>query len=207
MKFQQLSNWLFLLIAATVLGYGIGLFAENSVKNVQAQSEKKTIKLADTIKPQLKLSELKVGQKDRKFDESFDAETEWVKSLSFKLENISGKPIVYLKVNVNFPETRLTGNLMSYGVTFGQFPDSKLKHNEPMLLKPGETLEVSLDKEKDKIYKFVNTRQPIELIQNIQLEIGFIVFEDKTAWTAGSFLRQDPSNPNIYKPIESEPPR
>jgi hypothetical protein len=49
--------------------------------------------------------------------------------------------------------------------------------------------------------------QPIELIQKVELEIGFIIFEDKTDWTAGSFLRQDPNNPDRYNPIGSEPPR
>lgn len=208
MKFKKLSSWLGLVTIAVILGYLIGLGVENSVKSVQAQSEKKIIELADTIKPQLKFTEVKVGQQDRKFDESFNAEAEWVKNLSFKLESISDKPIVFLQVNVNFPETRSTGNLMSYGVSFGQRPGLNLKqHNKPMLLMPGKTVEVSLDKEKDRIYKFVNERQPIESIQKVELEIGFIIFEDKTAWTAGTFLRQDPNNPNRYNPIESDPPR
>lgn len=76
-----------------------------------------------------------------------------------------------------------------------------------MLLMPSEILKISLDKEKDKIYKFVNERQPIESIQKVELEIGFIVFEDKTAWTAGNFLRQDPNDPNRYNNIGSQPPR
>ncbi len=207
MKFRQLSSWLMLLTAATVLGCLIGLGIKNSINNAQAQSEKKTIKLARTINPQLKITEAKVGQNDRKFEEGFDAESDWVKNLSFKLENISGKSIVYLQVNVNFPETRASGNLMSYTVIFGEFPSKKLKNSKPMLLMPSEILKISLDKEKDKIYKFVNERQPIESIQKVELEIGFIVFEDKTAWTAGNFLRQDPNDPNRYNNIGSQPPR
>lgn len=207
MKFQNIFSWLVLTAISIVAGYLIGLSVENSIVNVQAQSEKKTIKLANTIKPQLKITEVKVKQKDRKFNESFDAESDWVKNLSFKLESISDKPIVYLQANVNFPETRLTGELMSYTVIFGQLPGSEIKNRKPMLLMPGEFLEVSLDKEKDRLYKFVNERQPIESIQKVELEIGFIVFEDKTAWSAGSFTRQDPDNPNRYKPIENEPPQ
>jgi len=207
MKSQKLFSWLGLVTISAILGYLLGLGINASISSVNAQSDKKVIKLAKTAKPQLKFAEVKVGQQDRKFDESFDAEPEWVKNLSFKLENTSGKPIVFLQVNVNFPETRLSGNLMSYGVSFGQRPDSKLKHNKPMLLMPGETLEVTLDKEKDKIYKFVYERLPIESIQKVELEIGFIIFEDKTAWTAGTFLRQDPNNPNRYNPIISQLPR
>jgi hypothetical protein len=113
--------------------------------------------------------------------------------------------IVYLRVNVNFPETRATGNLMSYGVSFGQRPGSKLKQtNPPILLKKGETLDVFLEKEKEKIYKFINERQPIESIKKVELEISFIIFEDKTAWSVGTFKRQDPENSDRYNP---EPPR
>ncbi len=206
-----MSDYLFtskLLSSLIVISTISVLFSAKGALTVYAQSEKKIIKLAYSGKPQLKFTEARVGQLERKFDESFNAEAEWVKSLSFKLENISGKPIVYLQVNVNFPETRASGNLMSYGVSFGQRPDSKFKqNNKSMLLMPSETLEVSLDKEKDRIYKFVNERQPIELIQKVELEIGFIIFEDKTDWTAGSFLRQDPNNPDRYNPIGSEPPR
>ena len=199
MKFQNIFSWLVLMAISVVAGYLIGLSVINSAQNVQAQSEKKNIKLAYSSKPQLKVKEVKVGQKERKFAESFDAEPDWLKNLSFKLENISGKPIVFLQVNVNFPETRLTGDLMSYSISFGQRPKSKLKQrNKPMLLMPDETLEVSLDKEKDRIYKFINERQPIESIQKVELEISFIVFEDETAWSVGSFMRQDLNNPDRY---------
>jgi hypothetical protein len=206
MKLQKLFGWLGLVTIAVISGYLLGLGINASMTSVNAQSEKKVIKLARTIKPQLKFSDVKVGQQGRKFDENFDSEPEWVKNLSFKLQSISDKPIVFLQVNVNFPETRLTGNLMSYTMMLGRKPDIKFKqHNKPMLLMPGETLEISLDKEKDKISKFISERQPIESIQKVELEIGFIVFEDKTAWVAGGFLRQDPNNPNRYNPIESEP--
>lgn len=206
MKSAKLLNWLELLTSAVILGCLVGLGITSSVTTVQAQDKKKVIRLTDTIKPQLKFTDVKVGQQERKLGESFEAESDWVKDLSFKLENISGKQIVYLKVNINFPETRLLGPMMSYGVTFGQHPNSKFKHiKQPMLLKPSEILEVSLDKEKDRIHKFLGNRQPIETIQKVELEIGFIVFEDKTAWAAGTFLRQDANNLERYNPIESEP--
>jgi hypothetical protein len=177
-----------------------------SLFDAYAQNDKKTVKLAQTGTPQVKFKDLKVAQRDLKLDEDFDAESEWVKNLSFKLENTSDKRIVFLRVNVNFPETRLTGDLMSYPINFGRRPGSKIKtKNPPMLLKPGETLEISLEEEKDRIYKFVNERQPIETIQKVELEIGFIIFEDKTAWSAGTFKQQDPDNPDRYIPIKDEP--
>lgn len=204
MKSKKLLLWLGLITFASIIGCLLGLGINASITSVNAQDDKKIVQLAYSRDPQLKISEIKLGQQPVKFGELFDTDLDWIKNLAFKLENISDKPIVFLQVNVNFPETRSNGNLMSYGLTFGQRPDSKFSTDkEPMLLKPGETLEISLDKEKDRIYKFVNERQPIETIHNVELEIGFIIFEDKTAWTAGTFLHQDSDNPDKYNPIET----
>ena len=206
MKIQELRSWLAFITGAVILGSLIGLGMKVSLFDAYAQNDKKNVKLARTVKPQVKFNDLKVAQKSLKLDEDFDAEADWVKSLSFKLENVSGKRIVFLTANVNFPETRLTGELMSYQISFGQRPGLEpINDNPPISFMPDETLEISLDKEKDRIYKFVNERQPIEKIQKVELEIGFIIFEDRTAWSAGSFMRQDRNNPRIYNPIEKEP--
>jgi hypothetical protein len=207
MNIQQFRSWRSLVTTAAVLGCLIGLGGNSPFFNAQAQTSKKSIKLAPTLKSPLKLSELKVAGREIKFGEDFEAETDWIKNLSFKLENISGKRIVFLSVNVNFPETRLTGNMMSYAVTFGQRPGLPLPTipNEPLLLLPNETINVSLDREKERLSKFVGERQSIETIQKIELEFSTVIFDDKTAWMAGSFMQQDPNNPRRYNPIRNEP--
>ncbi len=95
-----------LLLSLVIVSTISVVFCAVGALTVTAQNEKKIITLSRTIKPQLKITEIKVGKQIRTFNEGFDAESEWVKNLSFKLENVSSKPIVYLKVNVNFPETR-----------------------------------------------------------------------------------------------------
>ena len=204
MKSLKLSNW---FVLATIL-FALTALLMAGIKysdvSVQAQSEKKTVTVARTANSQLEFSDLKVGLQNRNSGEGFDSDPEWVKDLSFNLKNSSDKSIVYLKVNINFPETRSTGNLMSYGINFGARPGLQSKFNTPLSLKPGETLEIALDKEKEKLYKFLSGRQPIESIKKVELEIGYIIFEDKTAWTAGTFLRQDPANPSRYNPVDAK---
>lgn len=198
-----LQKFLLSLFVVSVFLFGS---TAKGVSAVYAQADKKIIKLSFSMNPQLKFTDVKVGEKTRKLNESFDAESDWVRNLSFNLENISGKSIVFMTVNVNFPETRATGNMLSYQVTFGQRPGSTHKISQPnkqLLLKSNEILEVSLNKEKDKLDKFVTSRQPFELIHTIELEIGFIVFEDKSAWSAGAFMRQDSNNPDVYIPVEN----
>lgn len=202
MKIQRLSRRFCILKGLTVFGCLILFFTETSVIDVRAQNAEKTISLAYLRKPQLNLKDVKVGQNSRKFDESFDEDEDWLKRLSFNLENISGKPIVFLTVNVNFPETRSTGPMMSFPINFGQRPGSIHRQQKPLLLKRKEVLEVQLSESYENIVKFISERQPIGTIGKVELEIFFIVFEDGIAWNAGSFMKQDPDNPNRYTPIE-----
>lgn len=205
MKSKSLYILLGLVAFATFTGYLLGI-EKALITTVKAQNADKIIQLVPTINPQLKFSKVKVDQQPIELGKYFEADQNWIENLTFELENISDKPVVFLQGNINFPETRTTGILMSYLKSFGQRPNSKFKSkNEPMLLEPGETLEVSLDKEEGRIYKFINERQPIGTIHKIELEVSFIIFEDKTACSAGTFVRQDPNNPDRYIRIESEP--
>lgn len=204
MKLQHIFIRLAITLGLAVLA--IGLSMKSFILDVYAQSDKKIIRLADTIKPQLKFTEVKVGQKEQIFGESFTASPDWIKDLSFKLENTSGKKIVFINVYLNFPETKSTGNMLTYQIGFGQRPGLPPRgNNPPMLLNPGETVEASLVKEKDKIYKFVNERQPIETIHEVEIQVALVIFDDKTAWFVGSFMRQDPNDPRRYNPIEDKP--
>ena len=64
---------------------------------------------------------------------------------------------------------------MSFPIVFDLFPDlDNPSKREPMLLKPNETVKVSLDKNYDKLAKFINSRQLISLMQKVEVEIGFI---------------------------------
>lgn len=207
MNYRYLLIWLGVTLSAVVLGCLIGVAVNNLITDVHAQNEGKVVELSYSSKPQLKFSDAKTGQNERKFGESFSEDEDWIKKLSFKLENVSGKSIVYLEIHVNFPETRTTGNMMSYRMSFGRRPRMPFfQKNEAMNLKSGEILDVALSGEFERISKFVNFRQPIGTIKKIQLGIEFLVFEDGIAWGAGEFYRQDPDNPRRYHPIGTERP-
>jgi hypothetical protein len=212
MKYKNLLGSFCLFAGAVVLGYSIGLGINGWTLDVQAgqetkQDNEKVVKLAYSHKPIIKISEPKVSEKAVKFGESFDEDENWLKNLSFKLENKSGKPIIYMELSVNFPETRATGNMMSYGVTVGQRPGLEIHRNKTQLLwKPNDNLGVSLKNEYGKLTKFINGRQSINSIKKVELEIGLIVFEDKTAW-AGEFMKEDPNKPGSYIGIDSNPQR
>jgi len=179
----------------------IGIFPSKTFSTPQIKIEE--IRVGETVR---KIREVQEGDALRTFEENFKEDFDWLSRASFQIENVSGKPIVYLRINVLFPETRASGNLMVYPVTFGRRPGSKLPTtNSLFLLMPKEALDISLASEYAKISNFVGNRHSISSINRIELEISFIVFEDGTAWSVGDFMRQDPNNPDRYIPVEWPP--
>lgn len=162
--------------------------------------QRKLLEEAYSSNPQVRVTKLKIGSNTRRFNEEFDESDDWPRRLALEVENIATKPITYLQVNLNFPETKSSGNMMSYGIVFGVRENlgTSIVANKPLRLMPGEKLQITLDNEYDKLERFIQIRHKMNQIRKAQVEIGFIVFEDGTAWAAGDFLRPDSYNPRHY---------
>jgi hypothetical protein len=200
MKLRFVRAALYSLVC-TIVTFGLFQGFQVTSKFANQRGKLKKIEEAFTINPQVRVTKVKVGSRERHFDEEFEEADDWPKRVSLEVENISTKPIIYLAVNLKFPETRSSGNLMMYPVKFGIMPTlAQSSHARPLRLMPGEKLEVALDTHYEDLEHFIGTRQPMNQIQRVQIEIGFIVFEDGIAW-AGEFLRQDPNNPSRYLPV------
>lgn len=165
-----------------------------------AQKPLKSVEQAFAFQPQVRFSKIKSGEIERRLKEEFEESDDWPKRLSFEIQSVAAKPIVYIELNLNFPETRTTGNLMSFPIRLGVRPDLNFpRDNEAFRLMPDEKVSISIARQYDKLAEFVERRTPMSTINKIQVEVGFIIFEDGTAW-AGEFLRADPSKPGRYVP-------
>lgn len=165
----------------------------------QGQGRERVIEKAFTRNEVVEFTETRVSQSAVAPGKVFDADDDWISKTVVKVKNISNKPIVYLSVTFDFPETTKTGSVMSYPVRFGREPGSKFTQNgDPLFLLPGSTLEIPLDKDYPKLKAFVERRHRMPEIHKLELAIGFVVFADKTGWAAGNFYRQDPNDPDHY---------
>lgn len=202
MKIRSSILWGLCVLVAVVFGYLLGSAIKGPTTYVAAQTDEKSFSLASTVNAQFKFKKIRVGHTDREIKRGFVAGPDWLKDINFEVENISKKPVVFLQVNLNFPETRETGGMLSYPVTFGLRPNSKLvQRNSPKTIQPGESVEIRVAEIQQKLFKYIKERQPVESINKVELEIGFVIFDDKTAWTAGTFMLQDEENPDIYRPL------
>lgn len=187
------------LLALSVATLTVSAWSLKRHRTQSSQTRQRVMQKAFSRNDQVEITEVRTGQKVVKEGEAFDGDEDWLNTLSLKIKNVSAKPIVYMRVHFNFPETTATGNMMSYWVAFGQLPGSSLPpHGEPLLLNPGDSLSVTLDKHYSGIKSFVEQRHQTGDLHNVELDIGFIVFTDRTAWAASCFLQQDPANPARY---------
>jgi hypothetical protein len=123
------------------------------------------------------------------------ASHDWLKNLSFDIQNISNKPIIYISLQVLFPQTKTNGPILAYPMHLGERPRSPDQFPRQALLMPNETVKMSInDDAYTKLKNFVETRTPIENISDVQIDVDFVAFDDDTAWATGAFMHRKPGD-------------
>lgn len=143
----------------------------------------------------IEIIETKVKTKDVKLGEGFEADPDWLKYVVFKVKNKSDRAITFLQIDLDFPETKLTaGAIMMHQLFFGQRSDFKFTlNNPPLYVKPNETIEISLEKEYDKIKALIEIKESsVENINKLTIRTSEIVFEGGTLYAGGMFFRRNP---------------
>ncbi len=144
------------------------------------------------------------NQKSFKLDEKFNQETDWLKGFSLEFKNKSKKPITYLSIEVDFPETKSTGNIMSFPLSYGLSPMRMGKKQDVKTIKSEETVKLELTERKFETLKsFIETRQLLDNLSRVDIRIVFVLFEDGTGWSSGHLVQPDPNNPKKFIPVET----
>jgi hypothetical protein len=177
---------------------GVSVFYQPASVGAQ-QRERKSVAEAFGTNPQLKISKLRIGSEPREFKEEFDETDDWTRRISFEIDSLAAKPITFLEIYLKFPDTLSTGNIMVYPIRLGNRPGASQAASENALyLKPGDKMKIDVANDYNELEKFIRARHSMKDIRTVELEVGFMVFEDGTAWAAGDFLRPDPNNPRRY---------
>lgn len=203
------QRWRSLPLAFIAICIGMYIAAITSAWSLGAiQEQEKTFEKLKPSRPEpVELVEIKTAKKAVKLGAKFHDSGNWLRGTTFKLRNSSSKDIVYVELDLNFPETASSGNEMSFPIKLGRRPGADNVASESLLVKPGDELTIRLDEKRyERLAKFIETRQPISSINKAKIRFGFIIFNDGTAWGAGNYYRQNPDNPNHYINIGPLPP-
>jgi len=195
---------------AVVALFGLGVFllatsvwpSRASADVVAGRAQEKVVELgAPIFNEPVKIIWAKAAKKEIKFGEKFVGDNDWLKGAKFRLKNTTGKKIVFIELDVDFPETRVSGAEVSYRINLGRIPN--LNHSAaPLSVLPGGEAEADIDEKRyGNLVKLVQESHPVSDISRARVQVGFVVFEDATAWSAGAFYRQDAENPKRWLPI------
>ena len=144
--------------------------------------------------------EAKVGTKSVRLGQGFMADNDWLSGLSFKVKNISAKPIVRVQLELKFPEVTFNSAAFVLPIPYGQVPgleDSGPKEEGPV--GPNEIVEMAVGRNIiGEIKRILTDNGPTFGVTKVRLQISMIIFEDGTAWRNGFNLNRDPNNPRRY---------
>lgn len=142
----------------------------------------------------------KVAQLNEKIDEDED---DWLDNLSITVKNISDKTITYVRINLDFPETKKTGNMMRFPLSYGQNLRAPIVSGQPEALLPGHDATVVLSGQVfTDLQMFIEKRHPLKALKKVTIHINEVSFDDGTIWSGGSFFRVDPNDPRKYIRID-----
>ena len=207
MKFHQHARQhsVLLRLSAVCLGMFMAVTAFAWFSG-SAQNKMKVIEQRRFIRPDIvPIVAIEVDKKPLSLGKAFEASGDWLRSAKFKLRNDSGKEIVHILFELEFPETISSGNVMAFPISVGHRPGSIVfDAREPLSFKPNKELTISVDElTYARLVQFIELRHSMSSISKVITRVEFVAFDDDTGWSEGEYLRQDPKNPRAYVPIGS----
>src|SRR3977135_4180462 len=67
----------------------------------------------------IKITSIKAANRSVRLGEQFAAADDWLKTAELTVKNTSGKDIVFVEIELNFPETKSSGDEMSFPLCLG----------------------------------------------------------------------------------------
>jgi hypothetical protein len=183
----------------------IGFFFPTLIGFSQAQDARfNTVTHSDPPDMPVEILGVNVKGKDIKLGEKIDNDEGWLSNTSFKIKNVSGKTILYVGMYLDFPETKVTGNIMTFPLRYGHNPLEQADAGQPQRLLPDRTADVSLSaKEYEQLKSFILRRHQIADLHKVSLRVTTLYFEDGAIWSNGSWMRPDPGNPHRLIPVQN----
>lgn len=203
--FRALRNAVALIIASACLLALPVSFRAGAQSQAGRQNEKVVSRHPAPANEPIEILDLSVKTKAIKLGEGFEAESGWLKDVTFKVKNRSDKTITALQIDLDFPETKETaGAIMMHQMFLGQRPDFKSKINRtPLHLKPNETLEISLAAEYESIKTLIELKHPsVDVINKLVIRTNDMMFEDGRLFSGGFFYRRNPDTDSRQKWIQ-----
>lgn len=202
-------KFLFLILILTLVVVPVFLVTKSVIVGfTQTQNkDEKQIKKNSFKKEPVEILGLGSGGLVRKFSQKFQKKKDWLKDLKIKFKNTSGKTISFIEFGLLFPETQSTGRTMYYTLRSGVHPLTLARKNKETVnfAAPNSVSELKLSAEGfTRLKAFLATRQELDSLTVVNIQISVVYFSDGTRWYAGTMWRPDPQRKGRHLPIDDD---
>ena len=140
-----------------------------------AQDEYRVVHLLYPSNCPVRIGVLKIAEKPIEAQRPFAASKDWLKSLSWEVQNTSSKSASYLEIDFDFHELDQSGDRV-FKYQYGRGTGA-------MLLRPSQQTRMTIsDGVYVRIKRFVEERQATLTVSIVEMKVAKVVFEDGTAW-------------------------
>lgn len=170
-------------------------------------SGKEVIEQIKVEEEPVKIVSIVIEEREINLAEQFTKKEDWFKGLKIKVENLSGKTIIYLSIDLSFrrPKDLKTNNYME-SLPFNQLieygkRDAALKgDNSTVQFLNGNIENISLSEGASQTLQsnLLQLGYP-DKFSGVQIRIKEVIFDDNTVW-ARVWYKRDPNNPDKFVP-------
>lgn len=147
------------------------------------------------IQMPVEILSIKLNGKDIQPGEKIKGDDDWLRGLSFRLKNISDKPIAYVDLGLRFPHPKgFVVYSLNYGVDYSR--GEPRRASSPPAIQPGEILDLVLTKEKYLIFlRILAQAGASSSFDTAPYYIERICFENEpdVIWEGGALKLRDPN--------------
>lgn len=133
---------------------------------------------------------------DRKLDNrsSGQADSDWIKHLTFDVKNVSRKNISYVEITLMVPQHKQMPGPVLFYVMFGSRDGTGING----LISPGEAAKIKVSDSEYSTWEKKLKNWGVDDFDNVLLQLRAVYFDDGTGWSTGLPLVQDPRNPKHW---------
>lgn len=167
------------------------------------QEQERMIMKKTDFNPPVRIKAIKAKGRSVALDAKFVDDDDWLKGLTVRLDNSSGKSLSSVRIEVYFhrPEDQAQDPPAIWYLDYGDYPfhyktEEEIPPSRVKRVLAGESVEVRLsDSDFNDMERFLKSTRYSSGTNAIELRITNIGFSDGTVWSGGRIFRRDPESP------------
>jgi hypothetical protein len=188
-----------------LMGCLIFLTASSAQSFAQQSSKTKTDGVSDTIAAPIKVTAFTLRTGKNQPGRSALGSANWTTQPVVQVENVSGKVIKYLVVEISLPGVQSRSANRPFMLAYGQLPGTKPSSELVEALQPGAKTDLTVDRNAcEAVKSHLLAKSNLPSGSRVTARINGVVFANQTAWIDGLMHVADSNDPLRWNVPQSQ---